>query len=132
MTVSSPVDWSAYRAVLLDLDGVLTPTAEVHMRAWAEMFDAFLTGWQDPAADTSPYTDADYFAHVDGKPRYDGVRDLLAARGIHLPEGDPSDPPSATTVCGSGQPQERRLQHRPAPRRRPAVPGLGRAARPAA
>ena len=60
------------------------------MRAWAEMFNAFLEEYAaDHAdADTSPYTDADYFAHVDGKPRYDGVRDFLAARSITLPEGD--------------------------------------------
>jgi beta-phosphoglucomutase family hydrolase len=102
MSDSNPVTWSHHDAVLFDLDGVLTPTAEVHMRAWAEMFNAFLTAWQDPSADTSPYTDDDYFAHVDGKPRYDGVRDLLTARGIRLPEGDPADTPDADTVCGLG------------------------------
>ncbi|WP_110180511.1 HAD family hydrolase [Nocardioides solisilvae] len=87
MSSADAVDWSRYDAVLFDLDGVVTPTAEVHMRAWAEMFNAFLA---DPAApgggDRSPYTDADYFAHVDGKPRYDGVRDFLAARGIEVDE----------------------------------------------
>ena len=88
------------------------------MRAWAEMFDAFLSAWDAPGADTSPYTDADYFAHVDGKPRYDGVRDLLTARGIRLPDGDPSDPPDARHRVRPGQPQERRLQHRARPRRR--------------
>jgi beta-phosphoglucomutase family hydrolase len=86
------ISWSDYAAVLFDLDGVVTPTAEVHMRAWAEMFNAFLTEYADQhpdeSADTSTYTDADYFAHVDGKPRYDGVRDFLLARGIDLPEGD--------------------------------------------
>ena len=86
------IRWSDYAAVLFDLDGVVTPTAEVHMRAWAEMFNAFLTEYADQhpgtGADTSTYTDADYFAHVDGKPRYDGVRDFLASRGIDLPEGD--------------------------------------------
>ena len=102
MNGSRPVAWRDHDAVLFDLDGVLTPTAEVHMRAWAEMFDAFLAGLDDAAADTSPYSDADYFAHVDGKPRYDGVRDLLTARGIRLPEGDPGDPPEADTVCGLG------------------------------
>jgi beta-phosphoglucomutase family hydrolase len=102
MSAANPVTWSDHDAVLFDLDGVLTPTAEVHMRAWAEMFSAFLSSWHGPGADTSPYTDADYFAHVDGKPRYDGVRDLLTARGIRLPDGDPSDPPSAETVCGLG------------------------------
>jgi len=99
------VDWNAYAAVLFDLDGVVTPTAEVHMRAWSEMFNAFLSGESasvDGVADRSPYTDADYFAHVDGKPRYDGVRDFLVSRGIHLPEGSSDDPPSAVTVRGLG------------------------------
>ncbi len=36
-----------------------------------------------------PYTEADYLAYVDGKPRFDGVRSFLASRGIQLPEGDP-------------------------------------------
>jgi beta-phosphoglucomutase family hydrolase len=89
---------AACGAALFDLDGVLTPTAEVHMRAWARMFNAFLTAHGVAEA----YTDADYFAHVDGKPRYDGVRDFLASRGIALPLGDPSDPPEADTVCGLG------------------------------
>lgn len=85
-------------AALFDLDGVLTPTAEVHMRAWAEMFNSFLAG----RGLTEPYSDADYFAYVDGKPRYDGVRSFLASRGITLPEGEPTDPPEAETVCGLG------------------------------
>jgi beta-phosphoglucomutase family hydrolase len=97
-------------AALFDLDGVLTPTAEVHMHAWARMFNEYLAARAssgpgnpgDDSADTRPYTDADYFAHVDGKPRYDGVRDFLASRGIELPWGDPSDPAEAETVCGLG------------------------------
>jgi acetate kinase len=32
-------DLRAYEAVLLDLDGVLTPTAVVHMHAWQRLFD---------------------------------------------------------------------------------------------
>lgn len=87
------------KALLFDLDGVLTPTAEVHMRAWATLFTDYLT---THAPDAAPYTDADYFDHVDGKPRYDGVRTMLASRGITLPEGDPSDSPDADTVCGLG------------------------------
>ncbi|WP_243057382.1 HAD family phosphatase [Nocardioides sp. SR21] len=79
------MNWSDYRAVLFDLDGVVTPTAIVHMRAWNEMFNAFLESW-DGEGDTAPYTDADYYAHVDGKPRYDGVRDFLTSRGIPAPQ----------------------------------------------
>jgi beta-phosphoglucomutase family hydrolase len=80
------VNWTDHDAVLLDLDGVITPTAEVHMRAWADMFNAFLGSYDGAATDRSPYTEADYFAHVDGKPRYDGVRDFLTSRGIDLSE----------------------------------------------
>lgn len=90
------MDWSAHEAALFDLDGVITPTAEIHMRAWSEMFNAFLD------ADQPRYTDDDYFRFVDGKPRYDGVRDFLASRGITLPDGDPTDEPDACTVCGLG------------------------------
>jgi len=95
------VSWRRYDAVLFDLDGVVTPTAEVHMRAWSEMFNAFLSSYQGEG-DRSPYTEVDYFAQVDGKPRYDGVRDFLSSRGIALPEGTPADPGTADTVCGLG------------------------------
>ncbi|MDH2414108.1 beta-phosphoglucomutase family hydrolase [Nocardioides sp. CER19] len=93
------VDWKQYAAVLFDLDGVITPTAIVHMAAWSDLFNGYLA---EHHPEQSPYTDADYFAHVDGKPRYDGVRDFLAARGITLPEGTSEDPATALTVRGLG------------------------------
>jgi beta-phosphoglucomutase family hydrolase len=94
----------AIRACLFDLDGVLTQTAKVHAAAWKEMFDAYL---QERAKRTGaefvPFDPvADYDQYVDGKPRYDGVRSFLASRGIELPEGDPSDPPSSETIHGLG------------------------------
>lgn len=85
------------RGILFDLDGVLTPTAEVHMSAWSRLFTPFLD-----AQGVKPYTDADYFAYIDGKPRYDGVRSLLASRGLSLPDGEPTDAPELETVCGLG------------------------------
>lgn len=89
------------RACLFDLDGVLTDTAAVHNRAWKHTFDAFLR--QRDGQDFVPFDpDGDYNTYVDGKPRYDGVRDFLASRGIELPEGDPDDDPGASTVHGVG------------------------------
>ncbi len=85
-------------AVLFDLDGVLTPTTDLHMRAWRATFEAFFAA----EGVGPPYDDADYYAHVDGRPRYDGVRAVLASRGVVLPEGEPADPPGARTVCGVG------------------------------
>lgn len=92
------MNWTKFRAALFDLDGVLTPTAEIHMRAWNEMFSAFLAC----NGISQPYTNEDYFSFVDGKARYDGVRDFLASRGIKLPEGTPTDGPGAETICGLG------------------------------
>jgi beta-phosphoglucomutase family hydrolase len=89
---------SSLSALLFDLDGVLTPTAEVHMHAWARLFTAYL----EAQGIAQAYTDADYFTYIDGRPRYDGVRAFLASRGITLPEGLPDDPPEAETVCGLG------------------------------
>lgn len=88
-----------FTAALFDLDGVLTPTAVVHRHAWSKMFNEFLT---QNFPTQPPYTDRDYYAYVDGKPRYDGVRDFLSSRGLSLPEGDPSDAPQHNTVCGLG------------------------------
>jgi beta-phosphoglucomutase family hydrolase len=95
------VQWDDYDAALFDLDGVLTPTAEVHMRAWDRMFNEFLAERSSGGA-VAPYTSDDYFAHVDGKPRFDGVRTFLASRGIELPEGSTDDAPDAETVGGLG------------------------------
>jgi beta-phosphoglucomutase family hydrolase len=93
-----------YDAVLFDLDGVITDTANIHAACWKQMFDAYL---QQRAAERGepfrPFEIAtDYRLYVDGKPRFDGVRDFLTSRGIQLPEGSPDDPPQAETVGGLG------------------------------
>jgi beta-phosphoglucomutase family hydrolase len=70
-------------ACLFDLDGVLTQTAKVHARAWKHMFDDFL----QERKGQSPFDPVrDYDEYVDGKPREDGVRSFLQARGISLDE----------------------------------------------
>ena len=98
MTDESLPDLASYDGVLFDLDGVLTPTAEVHMHAWKTMFDELFQAWDI----TPPYTDQDYFDYVDGKKRYDGVASLLRSRDVEIPWGDPSDSPEADTICGIG------------------------------
>jgi len=93
-----------YDAVLFDLDGVITDTANMHAACWKQMFDAYL---QKRAVERGepfrPFDIAtDYRLYVDGKPRFDGVRDFLTSRGIQLPEGSPDDPPQSETVGGLG------------------------------
>jgi trehalose-phosphatase len=99
-----PLDGEPYRAVLFDLDGVVCDTASVHFRAWKETFDGFLARHGEAAAPggDGAFTMADYRAYVDGRPRYDGVRTFLGARGISLPHGDPADAPGEGTVCALG------------------------------
>ncbi len=93
-----------YDAVLLDLDGVITNTAGIHAACWKRMFDEFLQklALQRGEAFRPFDLNADYRLYVDGKPRFDGVRDFLRSRGIDLPEGNPDDPPEAETVAGLG------------------------------
>jgi beta-phosphoglucomutase family hydrolase len=89
------------RACLFDLDGVLTQTAKVHAAAWKAMFDDYLKS--RPGEAFVPFDPVhDYAEYVDGKPRYDGVRSFLASRGLHLPDGEPTDSPDAESVCGLG------------------------------
>src|SRR5690606_497671 len=86
-----------------DLDGVVTFTARLHSEAWKQLFDEFLRSRAEAAGEPfRPFTDADYRMFVDGRPRLDGIRSFLAARGITLPEGTPDDPSDASTVAGLG------------------------------
>jgi alpha,alpha-trehalase len=106
MTTSVTIDPRLHDAVIFDLDGVVTDTASIHAVAWAAMFNEFLE--RRPARDEedhSPFTDEDYRHFVDGIPRYDGVADFLASRGISLPHGDPFDS-TQDTVCGLGNRKE--------------------------
>lgn len=92
------MDWKDVDAVLFDLDGVLTPTASLHQRAWHNAFEAVLAQVEG----VEPYGPEDYFHYVDGRPRYDGVAAVLESRGIGRPWGLVTDVPSHETVCGIG------------------------------
>jgi beta-phosphoglucomutase family hydrolase len=89
-TTAADFRWQDHAGVLFDLDGVITPTAEIHEHAWGELFAEF------------DYTEDDYLRYIDGKPRYDGVRSFLESRRVTLPDGDPIDEPGADTVCAMG------------------------------
>ncbi|MEJ1178035.1 MULTISPECIES: HAD family hydrolase [unclassified Pseudarthrobacter] len=96
--LTQPTSWTGASAILFDLDGVLTPTATVHEQAWQELFEGYLASQPEVAG----YRESDYFDHIDGKPRFDGVRDFLSSRGIVLPEGPTDDDPTHATVQGLG------------------------------
>jgi HAD superfamily hydrolase (TIGR01509 family) len=104
-------------ACVFDLDGVLTGSAGVHAAAWADAFDEFLsrrlelTG--ERFAEFRPFNPSvDYYAHLHGKPRLEGVHAFLASRGIRLPEGHPDDPAGTETVYGLANRKNEALLHR--------------------
>ena len=87
-----------FRAVIFDMDGVVTDTAGVHARAWKELFDATLT---EIAGTVQPeFTEEDYLNYVDGRPRESGVRSLLEARGLSVPEGSAADSVETLSIHG--------------------------------
>ena len=91
------------KAVVFDLDGVITRTARVHAQAWTQLFNDYLrTRAVRDGTPFVPFETDDYLRHVDGLPRYDGVARFLRSRGIDLPRGTPDDAPDAETICGLG------------------------------
>lgn len=79
------------QACVFELDGVLTPSAELHYAAWASVLDDFLVRHFARAsvhlghfARLSRRTDYGQYLH--GRPRIDGLRAFLASRGLTLPE----------------------------------------------
>ena len=98
-----------YDAVLFDLDGVITDTASLHAACWKQMFDEYLQKRATQRGEAfRPFDLAtDYRLYVDGKPRFDGVRDFLTSRGIQLPEGTPGRSPRGRNSGRAREPQER-------------------------
>ncbi|MFT4232693.1 MAG: beta-phosphoglucomutase family hydrolase [Leucobacter sp.] len=94
-------DLASYDAFLFDLDGVVTPTVDLHRRAWQETFDRFFASIGEAL-----YREEEYFASLDGRPRFAGVATLLEARSIALPMGDPADE-NLSTVYGIGNSKNR-------------------------
>lgn len=97
-TLSSTSPLLPYKAVLFDLDGVITPTADLHQDAWGRMFTAFFE-----EVGVEPYTDEDYFQHLDGRRRLEGINALLTARGLSVPQGEDTDSSNVTSVVGLGE-----------------------------
>lgn len=90
-----------FHAVILDMDGVITQTAQVHARAWKILFDEFLKNREGESQE--PFDiGQDYPQYVDGIPRYEGVKSFLESRGIDLPYGNEEDEPDQQTICGLG------------------------------
>lgn len=89
-----------FEAIIFDLDGVITHTADLHFAAWKHLFNEFL---QEHHPDQKAFSQQDYVDHVDGKPRYEGVAAFLDSRGIDLPWGAEDDAPGWESVYALGK-----------------------------
>jgi len=98
------MDKKRIKAIILDLDGVITRTAKLHAEAWKIMFDEYSKYRGEHKLSTyEPFDkEEDYRTYVDGKPRYKGVKSYLASKNITLPEGTPKDAPGWDTICALG------------------------------
>ncbi|MBC2703235.1 beta-phosphoglucomutase family hydrolase [Desulfobacula sp.] len=91
-----------YDAVLFDLDGVVTRTADTHATAWKKLFDEYLKK-KSGTDNYIPFNlKEDYIRYVDGKPRNKGIKSFIASRSIDIPYGSVHDAPDKETVCGLG------------------------------
>jgi beta-phosphoglucomutase-like phosphatase (HAD superfamily) len=81
----SPRDFDA---VLFDLDGVLTKTANVHAAAWKRLFDQFLEKRAAELGDVFVAFDenTDYRRYVDGNDRRSDGRSASHSSGEELPD----------------------------------------------
>jgi trehalose 6-phosphate phosphatase len=71
-----------YKAIILDLDGVITDTRSAHFQSWKKLFDNY---FKDHGEDLS-FSKEDYVQFVDGKTREEGIKSYLSAKGVELPQ----------------------------------------------
>jgi len=112
---SPGLEWGAaggFSAVIFDLDGVLTDTASVHEQAWIETFEQLAARLGPDAAGLGPrpFGHDDYVRLVDGEDRMDGVRHVVADRGVALPEGAEDDAADALSVRGVARAKDERYR----------------------
>ncbi|HJV75167.1 MAG TPA: beta-phosphoglucomutase family hydrolase [Noviherbaspirillum sp.] len=91
-TGMAPASSSGLQAAIFDMDGVITQTAHLHAAAWKETFNDLLRRHPQPGVPYRPFDEhMEYRAYVDGKPRGEGVRSFLRARGITVSDDEERD-----------------------------------------
>ena len=94
-------DLGVLKAVIFDLDGVLTDTASLHCQAWQETFNELFTKLEGSSSSCiDAFTDDDYVRLVDGRLRLDGARAVIEDRQLAYPEGTAEDGPDRETISG--------------------------------
>ncbi|AKD05829.1 hydrolase [Pontibacter korlensis] len=93
------------KALILDMDGVITNTAGLHAEAWKKLCDSFLKqrGEQDGKSYKPFHLKEDYQKYVHDVPRLDAMRNFMESRGITLPEGTATEDAGSNTLVGLGE-----------------------------
>lgn len=93
------------KALIFDMDGVITNTVALHAEAWKTLCDSFLKQRGEQEGKTyAPFEFMDdYRKYVHGVPRLEAMRNFMESRGISLPEGNPDDEVSDNTIVGLGE-----------------------------
>ncbi|MBQ9057056.1 HAD-IA family hydrolase [Rhodococcus sp. D-46] len=84
-----------FRAVLFDMDGVVTDTRQTHRAAWGCLFHELS---ESGGVGNVELDDESYREFIDGKERNAGLRSYLNSRNIELPLGTPDDLVGSATV----------------------------------
>jgi HAD superfamily hydrolase (TIGR01509 family) len=97
-------------AAVFDLDGVITDTATLHEQAWAETFQAAFASAASLGTTTGrDFSHEDYRRLVDGRPRLEGVRNVLVDRDLHLEDGLPTDRPASGSAWAIANAEDARF-----------------------
>ncbi len=95
-----------FDAVVFDMDSIIHNVEDDHYEAWSLSLNPLFSrcGGEDEAR-SRPFTTEQYLAYIRHGPsgpnrKHSGLIKLLQMRGIELPVGDPSDPPSSQTIFG--------------------------------
>lgn len=103
--LSNLIQQKNIKALILDMDGVITNTAGLHAEAWKRLCDSFLKqrGRQDDKTYKPFNLQEDYRTFVHDVPRLDAMRNFMESRGISLPEGNQHDDADKNTIVGLGE-----------------------------
>jgi len=95
-----------FDGVIFEMDLLTKDVDQYHQKAWRETVNDYLAlrGKQD-AKEYKPLAESadeyDVLKHiVSGSDRYAGLKSFLITRGIDLPTGTSTDPPTEETICG--------------------------------
>lgn len=98
------------KAIIMDMDGVLLQTQDLHALAWKKTFDEYLSQLRAEGKFKEFDLPSDYRKFLDGKTRGEGIKSYLQHLGLEIPEGSPDDDETMNTVVGLGMRKQKHYQ----------------------